>query len=81
MSCVIYSDHCGHSDTVTDWDSKTSEYTVKLSYNVVIGTYNCAIINECCYTEEYDVMVNSEELIRTTEPDAIDEVSYKLISL
>jgi len=47
----------------------------------VNGTYICAVINKCCYTEEDDVMVNSEKLIRSTEPDAIDEVLYKLISL
>jgi hypothetical protein len=28
----------------------------------------CVVINECCYiTEEYNVMVDSEELIGTTE--------------
>jgi len=47
----------------------------------VNGTYIRAVINECCYAEEYDVMVNNEELIHSTEPDAIDEVSYKLILL
>ena len=66
---------------MTDWDSKTSEYTVELNYNVVNGTYIFSVINEWCYTEEYSVTVNSEELIRSTEPDAIDEVSYKPMSL
>ena len=45
------------------------------------GTYICAVINKCCYTVEYDDMANSKELIQATEPDTIDEVSYKLISL
>ena len=75
MFWVIQGGHSGYSDTVTDWDSKTSGYTVEFSLNVVTGTYNCAIINKCCYTKEYDDMVNSEELIRATEPDNIDEVS------
>jgi len=32
-------------------------------------------------TKEYNVLINSEELIGTTECDAIDKMSQKLISL
>jgi len=33
-------------------------------------------INKCCYNEEYNVMVNSEELISSTISDTTDKVSH-----
>jgi hypothetical protein len=39
-------------------------YTVELGYNIMKGTGYFLILNECCYNR---AMVNSEELIGTTE--------------
>jgi hypothetical protein len=47
---------------------KQNTYTVELSYNVTKGTeYFVLLQMSVVITEEYNVMVNSEELIGSTE--------------
>jgi hypothetical protein len=47
---------------------KIEDYRVKLAYNVITGTEYFVSLQTCVViTEERNVMVNSDELISTTE--------------
>ena len=58
------------------------ENTVELAYNFMkTAEIFVSLKTSVVITEEYNVMVNSEELIGTRISDAIYEVTYKAISL
>ena len=54
-------------------------HIVELGYNVMKGFF--VVINERSYTEQNNVMVNSEKFIGTPLSDAIDGVWYIPLSL
>jgi hypothetical protein len=63
--------------------SSENKITFELGYNVMRGPqYFPSLQTSVVLTEEYNVMVNSDGLIGTTEYlDAVNELSYNLMSL